>query len=92
MQDINTRLSVLTRSYRPKSTNNISIMTMPLILKNIKDVEMACQKVHKVGMIQKSKGQCIGKAPFLFTFFTLASLRAAAESAPIHAVIDAMHK
>ena len=46
-------------------------------------------------MMHESKGQCIGKAPTPTSFSHYrwtASMRAAAESAPIHAVINAMHK
>ena len=47
---------------------------------------------NKVGIMHESKGQCIGKAPSLHLFHTTVRPHPATESAPIHAVINAMHK
>ena len=43
-------------------------------------------------MMHESKGQCIGKAPSLHLIHTTVRQHPATESAPIHAVINAMHK
>ena len=49
-------------------------------------------QTSEVGMMHESKGQHIGKAPSLHLFHTTVGEHLRAESAPIHAVINAAHK